>query len=406
MLRSGLGIILLLACTSLAHHTRAGPVAANRDAPLEIRLAPSGAIFLNEVNRARGIADLVVQNVALVNRGRHTIQIEYVRFDVIWRGNVAVSDVISRPLLEASWGRLGGYLAQPGVLARENATFFFDSLLAGARLGTGTALAPNEALILGRRVMTTVAIAPDSVRVTVGHGGETSGSAEASHSVPVLRHRSPNSYAFPLTGRWFVASSASLASHHRWRPASEFALDLVRIGAGGSTYAGDGSQHEHYLAFGQPVLAAADGVVVDARDGMAETPLPLPGESRAEFAGRALDRLWEQDPGGRLADGNIVVIRHGGVEYTSYAHLRHGSVRVAVGDSVRRGQTIAEIGMSGDGFEPHLHFQATLGAHPHFSRGLPIVFDNVRPVGMSSTVDPEGRRPLGTGEFVEAGRRP
>jgi hypothetical protein len=68
---------------------------------------------------------------------------------------------------------------------------------------------------------------------------------------------------------------------------------------------------------------------------------------------------------------------------------------------VARGQRIAQVGLSGDGYEPHLHVQLTDGPDLYYSRGIPLVFTNVRPVRFSSTLDSEGRRQLQTGEFVE-----
>ena len=57
--------------------------------------------------------------------------------------------------------------------------------------------------------------------------------------------------------------------------------------------------------------------------------------------------------------GNQVIVAHAGGEYSSYAHLKDGSIRVQKGERVRRGQMLAQIGLSGDGFQPHLHFQIT-----------------------------------------------
>src|SRR2546430_15909081 len=39
-----------------------------------------------------------------------------------------------------------------------------------------------------------------------------------------------------------------------------------------------------------------------------------------------------------------------------YSHVQPGSLRVKVGDRVKRGQVIALLGNSGNSTEPHLHF--------------------------------------------------
>ena len=61
-----------------------------------------------------------------------------------------------------------------------------------------------------------------------------------------------------------------------------------------------------------------------------------------------------------FAGGNVIVIRHtsvAGVFATRYDHLRRNSVLVRPGDTVRRGQKIAEAGSAGNSTGPHLHFE-------------------------------------------------
>lgn len=55
--------------------------------------------------------------------------------------------------------------------------------------------------------------------------------------------------------------------------------------------------------------------------------------------------------------GNTVVIDHGNNIRTLYAHIRNGGIKVKVGDSVSKGQKIAEVGSTGNSTGPHLHFE-------------------------------------------------
>ena len=48
---------------------------------------------------------------------------------------------------------------------------------------------------------------------------------------------------------------------------------------------------------------------------------------------------------------------HANEEYSRYDHLAYRSSRVKVGQDVTEGQVIAEVGMTGYTFRPHLHFQ-------------------------------------------------
>jgi len=79
--------------------------------------------------------------------------------------------------------------------------------------------------------------------------------------------------------------------------------------------------------------------------------------------------------------GNIITIRHeanGVVEYTSYGHLKAGSVRVKPGDVVKQGQIIGEVGDTGDSDAVHLHFQVNAGPNAFMSKSLPAVFTNLQ----------------------------
>lgn len=75
---------------------------------------------------------------------------------------------------------------------------------------------------------------------------------------------------------------------------------------------------------GDPVLAAADGVV-----------------SSIERSHRG--------------QGNVIEITHAGGYVTRYAHL--GDINVSKGQNVKRGKRIANVGISGSSFAPHLHYE-------------------------------------------------
>ena len=61
--------------------------------------------------------------------------------------------------------------------------------------------------------------------------------------------------------------------------------------------------------------------------------------------------------------GKVVILRHADGLMTVYAH--HRKNRVRVGQRVRRGQTIAEVGQTGHATGPHLHFEVRHQARPH-----------------------------------------
>jgi len=68
------------------------------------------------------------------------------------------------------------------------------------------------------------------------------------------------------------------------------------------------------------------------------------------------------DIGSDWAHGRILVISHGFGMMTRYSHLN--KVLVRVGQKVKRGDKIAEVGMSGKTTGPHLHYEIKLNSIP------------------------------------------
>lgn len=62
--------------------------------------------------------------------------------------------------------------------------------------------------------------------------------------------------------------------------------------------------------------------------------------------------------------GNTVVINHGNGIWTWYGHIRNGGIKVTEGQTVRRGDKIAEVGSTGDSTGNHLHFEVRINEKP------------------------------------------
>ena len=129
---------------------------------------------------------------------------------------------------------------------------------------------------------------------------------------------------------------------------------------------------------GKDVYAAADGTVLWVFDGKYDrcqyptstnpdckdpTSPMSPGLSQGNTVCTQLGPYCKSGSGNCFwcfAGGNVVVIRHAGnpeVFATRYDHLKSGSILVNAGDTVVKGQKIAEVGSSGKSTEPHLHFE-------------------------------------------------
>ena len=55
--------------------------------------------------------------------------------------------------------------------------------------------------------------------------------------------------------------------------------------------------------------------------------------------------------------GNMIKIKHNDFYQTRYLYLAYGSVKVKVGDKVKKGQIIGYMGDTGNAFGKHLHFE-------------------------------------------------
>ena len=73
-------------------------------------------------------------------------------------------------------------------------------------------------------------------------------------------------------------------------------------------------------------------------------------------------------------DSNAIEIEHEDGQHSAYAHIRHNSALVKVGQYVKQGQPIALSGMVGQTIFPHVHF---LVINKEGSTSVPISFADV-----------------------------
>ncbi|WP_431582313.1 M23 family metallopeptidase [Sphingomonas sp.] len=138
------------------------------------------------------------------------------------------------------------------------------------------------------------------------------------------------------------------------------------------------SSDADWVGFGADVLAVGEGVVRDARDGLADGRPLAPQRQPDNLTSRSLY-------------GNFVVIEIAPGVFAHYAHLRNGSVKVHIGDHVHRGDVIGALGQTGQAGGPHLHFHISDRATFEGSEGLPFQIDGVTRLGsarIDDTLDP------------------
>jgi Peptidase family M23 len=166
----------------------------------------------------------------------------------------------------------------------------------------------------------------------------------------------------PSTNAHASLLDQSIAQHKPyWGTA--LGVDLVAINSWG--FRADGllpADPGRYVIFGRPVIAPCAGEIIAAVDGLPDMEVP-----RVDVSHLA---------------GNYVILRCSDVEVL-LGHFQRGTVRARVGDTLNVGDSIAQVGNSGNTSEPHLHINAMLpgsAGAPFSGAPIPILINGRYPV--------------------------
>ncbi len=163
----------------------------------------------------------------------------------------------------------------------------------------------------------------------------------------------------PFNGLWSVVSGGEPREGNVARNVltQQYAFEFVALDNQMRQYNGSGEKLEDYVGYGKDVLAPADGIVVDVIDGVRDN---APGT-------RNIYSLL----------GNAVIIQHQPNEYSVIAYLKQNSIRVRVGQQVKRGDVIAQCGNSGNSVEPSVHYHLQDTPIMSVAKGLKFYFEQV-----------------------------
>lgn len=260
-----------------------------------------------------------------------------------------------------------------------------DSVLQGALARVGSRVPASERAHLGAGLRAVVYMwvpvsgtTPRAIRHRLTAMPDSGSTTPLVLETPAVRVTSNIAVITPPLrgGVWFAANGPSPTSGHRramipifgtYYISQRFAIDWVKVDEQGRTHAGDSLQNKSYYAYGNNALAVADGIVTEVKDSIPEN---VPGANS-----RAVPITLE------TVGGNHVIIDIGQQRFAFYAHLQPHSIRVHVGDHVKRGQILGLVGNSGNSTEPHLHFHISDASSPLGAEGLPYEFQTLDVLG-------------------------
>jgi len=349
---------------------------------LEIKFQPDSVLYVYETagpGSAKKLFTSVIQNTAFVNNSNETLIIERGVIRALKTGREIQTKEISKATILSAARQFNG-MQKAGVLEMYDFQFQTLGFLPGIKFSASDTLRAGEAILISHQALLFDEL-PDQLTVSVSARTIGKKSLTSQNHLKVVNHNSKNSYIFPLKGRWIAAAAPSLVSHHRWATIQEFAYDFIKLGNDNLSYQNDGTKLSDYYAYGQPIYAIGDGMVVSVLDSAQEIDAQLKRRDESEEA--FLQRVIENQQqllikGFKYVMGNHVIVKHPNGEYSFYLHLKRNSVRVKLGDIVKQGQFLADLGSSGNSTEPHLHFHLSTGSDISHARSLPIRFSNVK----------------------------
>lgn len=191
--------------------------------------------------------------------------------------------------------------------------------------------------------------------------------------------------SLPFSGLWLARNSPArrVPSHGVDLFGERYAIDFVGVDDRRRTAAHRDwrtvlatEPPERFLGYGRPILAPADGTVVEVHDGETDHAGRRSQLALVPYALGQAARLRRGVPA--VAGNYLVIALPGGRAFVGLAHLRAGSMRVAAGDAVAAGQHIADCGNSGNSTQPHVHVQVMDHADLAVARGVPVAFRRFR----------------------------
>ena len=172
-----------------------------------------------------------------------------------------------------------------------------------------------------------------------------------------LNYQTKTDLELPFDEEWYVevgGRTHAEGRHHFVGRGERYAYD-IQLEIDGRIRTGDGSKNEDHHCFGKRLNAPGAGKIVAVVNDVEDN---IPGVTNNQVA------------------GNYIIIDHLNGESSVLVHLQKGTIIVAVGDTVVKGQEVGKAGNSGASSAPHLHYHLQTTTGNLRGIGLPAQFSN------------------------------
>ena len=128
--------------------------------------------------------------------------------------------------------------------------------------------------------------------------------------------------------------------HHKYEKMfGNFAWDIGILDENKKQHTGNGNKLRDYYIFSKPVMSPINGKIVGMESSHNDNP-PVP---------KLMGDLTNKK-------GNYLTIQIDDLFYLSIVHFQKDSIKLKVGDKVKKGDILGRVGNSGISYVPHLHY--------------------------------------------------
>ncbi len=149
------------------------------------------------------------------------------------------------------------------------------------------------------------------------------------------------------SGKYYILQGGNnpLINAHYFYKDQKYALDIVKLCEKEESFYNTYKDNTSFCIWNEPLVSVCDGTVLNVVTTLKDNA--------------AYSESDRQNP-----KGNHILLKCNNGYEILYAHLKQNSSTLKVGDFVKAGLQIGNVGNSGNTSEPHLHIQANLNNEP------------------------------------------